>query len=236
MKTFRHIAMVLLAGGLLVSCGNRVIPRGDFAKIYADMLLADQWVRNNYQVRRTVDTTLLYEPLFEKYGYDTDDYLRSVDYYMRDPDRFSRVLKKTAAILDKRSDALVKIVNAQETERQHREEFRPRLLEILSKFSGDSVWVGAAVVQVDSNLEISVVRYPSDTVFRGPEMIFRLDTAAVDSTAVDSLAVPSDSLAALSDSLTSALPSGTPDSTEVLRPHKDSVRHFRKGEAIPSIR
>ena len=215
MRHLRHIVLAVVAVMAVFSCGRkgRVISRSDMAGIYADMLLADQWARGDYKYRRQIDTTLFYEPIFESYGYTTDDYMKSVEYYLRDPERFSRILKKTAKVLEKKSDALKKIVDAKELERIHLEELRPRLLKILSKFSGDSVWVGAAAVQVDSNLEISVIRFPSDTFFKGPEVIVISDTLAV----TDSVSVVSDSLAVVVDSLPSA------DSSKVKQIKLDSL-------------
>lgn len=65
------------------------------------MIIADQWIAiQSAEVRRQSDTTQFYEPIFNKYGYTLSDYLTSVDYYMNDPERFSRILKKTQSILE----------------------------------------------------------------------------------------------------------------------------------------
>ena len=60
---------------LLFSCGRgrRMISPTDMSKIYADMLVMDQWLRINAEGRKA-DTTLVYEPIFNKYGYTLDDY------------------------------------------------------------------------------------------------------------------------------------------------------------------
>ena len=56
----------------MASCGNRehIISRGDMARIYADMYLMDQWIMEHSENRRAADTSLVYNPIFEKYGYD----------------------------------------------------------------------------------------------------------------------------------------------------------------------
>ena len=73
MKRFLHIVLVLL---LAVACrGPRVIPKDTMTDIYTDMFLADQMVRDADIPRAQMDTMLLYEAVFEKYGYDTEDYL-----------------------------------------------------------------------------------------------------------------------------------------------------------------
>ena len=67
-----------------VSCARKakVIPVRKMEKIYREMFLADQWVADNATRRRKADTTWFYEPIFEKYGYDVEDYRKSVDHYL----------------------------------------------------------------------------------------------------------------------------------------------------------
>ena len=76
------------------------------AKIYAEMLVMDQWAVSDSRLRQKADTSLIYEPIFEKYGYDGEDYRASVEYYMNDPERFSRILRESADILDARIEEL----------------------------------------------------------------------------------------------------------------------------------
>ncbi|MBE6234352.1 MAG: DUF4296 domain-containing protein [Bacteroidales bacterium] len=100
----RHIYIALVATVLLVSCSKdeaEVIPRSKLAKIYAEMLMTDQWITSTSGVRKIADTSLVYEPILEKYGYSTVDYCKTVEVYMDDPERFSRVLRTSAEILDK---------------------------------------------------------------------------------------------------------------------------------------
>lgn len=111
MKTGRHILMLMVFALSLVSCSDkegRVIPRAKLAEIYAEMFVTDQWVLSTPAVRRCADTSLVYEPILEKYGYTSADYRKSVEVYMDDPERFSRILRSTVGILDKRLVALNK--------------------------------------------------------------------------------------------------------------------------------
>ena len=94
---------------LAVSCGrkeDKVIPRSKLAEIYAEMMLVDQWIMNNPGNRHIADTSLVYEPVLERYGYTSADYRKSVDVYMNDPERFSRILRTTAEILGEKLNAL----------------------------------------------------------------------------------------------------------------------------------
>ena len=82
------------------SRGPKVIPRSKMEKIYTEMFLADQWLMNNQEAGFKADTTLFYEAIFRKYGYTTEDFTVSKEYYLRDPLRYSRMLKKVALGLD----------------------------------------------------------------------------------------------------------------------------------------
>lgn len=90
---------------LVFSCGGqdgKVIPKKKMAEIYADMFVADQWIEENYRAVRVADTTMVYEAIFEKYGYNSEDYRASVDYYIQDPDRYARILRQTVLVLEDR--------------------------------------------------------------------------------------------------------------------------------------
>ena len=77
------------------------------------MFVVDQWMVDNAGKHQMPDTTLYYEPVFNKYGYTTDDYLHSVDHYLSDPERFSRILDKSVRIL-KEKQAGIEVENEQE--------------------------------------------------------------------------------------------------------------------------
>ena len=105
---------VIAAAALLSSCSGRdertVIPRRQLAKIYAEMLVTDQWITTTPGMRMIADTSLVYMPILEKYGYDLDDYLKSVDVYMDDPVRFARILRNSGEIIGKQlKDAEVRL-------------------------------------------------------------------------------------------------------------------------------
>lgn len=100
------LPLVLFCLALTFSCsgGGKVIPKKKMVRIYADMFVADQWLNQNYKAERVADTSFVYEAIFEKYGYDSEDYRASVDYYIQDPDRFARILRQTVLELEDRMD------------------------------------------------------------------------------------------------------------------------------------
>lgn len=103
----RKVLRILLTLSLLAAvagCGKRgrVIPMNTFSEIYADMFIADEWIRTHDQYRRQADTTLFYEPIFRRYGYSFADYNASVQHYLKDPVRFSKVFRQSAKVLRRR--------------------------------------------------------------------------------------------------------------------------------------
>lgn len=103
-RVFMPLAVLCLALTFSCSGGGKVIPKKKMVRIYADMFVADQWLNQNYKAERVADTSFVYEAIFEKYGYDSEDYRASVDYYIQDPDRFARILRQTVLELENRMD------------------------------------------------------------------------------------------------------------------------------------
>ena len=211
MKRFLHIVLVLLVA---VACrGPRVIPKDTMTDIYTDMFLADQMVRDADIPRAQMDTMLLYEAVFEKYGYDTEDYLYSLRFYLKDPERFGKVFENVSKRLEGEVEALKKIVELRNRIASKREADYPLVDSLLSPFSKESVFVGLARVERDTS------RYPA---------WFRL--AAVHE---DTLMVSVDSLAALRgrDSLSKEKPSPEADLAEPVR--KPELKKDRKEKLRP---
>lgn len=108
-KILKHIGLILGMIMVLSSCGRKnheLIPRNQLAEIYAEMLVTDQWILNTPGVRMIADTSLVYAPILEKYGYSTEDYIYTVDIYMNDPERFAKVLRTSGEILEARLKGL----------------------------------------------------------------------------------------------------------------------------------
>lgn len=134
MRNFAHIAVtVAFLLTMMLSCSRnqaKVIPRDEMAEIYADMLVTDQWIVSTPSIRLIADTSLVYEPILEKYGYTSDDYRMSVDHYMDDPERFAKIFRETADILDVRLNELKRLkgdMDDMDERRKEAEKFRPDL-------------------------------------------------------------------------------------------------------------
>lgn len=202
MKRFpAYLVVLALAVGLsLASCGKkeRVIPREKMAEIYAEMYVLDQWLDENRSLRREADTSLVYAPVLDKYGYTYDDYLNSVNVYMKDPTRYSRILRRTSEILGSRLTELKAEKKAQED--ALKESRRLDSLRNLIHLNVDSLMntmvrtaPSDSLVTAFDSLGFVDFRFvqTSDTTYDGPAMVIRRD----------SLAVTSDSLTVLTDTL-----------------------------------
>ena len=192
MKALRYISALFAVVLFLSSCSEeegKVIPRSKLAEIYAEMLITDQWISDTPGLRRTADTSLVYEPIFQKYGYTTADYRTSVDRYMDDPERFSRILRTTVQILDEKIVQLN--LDREEQERLKALKARLERMKVKSNFKPEEFfpylfdepyvhYYDSLSVEPDSVLMVyrlsNIDR--SDTLFDGIKIIVR-DTAAV---------------------------------------------------------
>lgn len=189
-KVLQHFVVLLsLAAVFFSSCnmgGEKVIPRAKLSRIYAEMLMTDQWIQSTPGVRLIADTSLVYAPILESYGYTTEDYMRSVDVYMDDPERFSRILRQTSGILDKRMKELRKLQGEMEEARLAaiiKTDFRA---EDLFPYLGTEPYVHYydSIAFVPDSVTLMYMLVPierADTIYDQLRMIIRTDTLAVDS-------------------------------------------------------
>ena len=216
----RHlrIAIIILAVVLLgivptffMHRNGRVIPRNKMARIYAEMLLTDQWINDNWAQNRSADTSFVYRPILRRYGYDEKDWRKSVSKYIKDPDRYSRILKKSAAMLEAREKELrlrLDLINAAERLEQETAGYIPERLYWLAGMRNPDNFVEDGLVFYVDSVGGSEWRFDPyrgyDTLFAGPAWKISLrDSVSVDSlsVSVDSLSVDVDSLSVSIDSL-----------------------------------
>lgn len=218
----RHlrIAIIILAVVLLgiiptffMHRHGRVIPRNKMARIYAEMLLTDQWINDNWVQNRSADTSFVYRPILRRYGYDEKDWRKSVSKYIKDPDRYSRILKKSAAMLEAREKELrlrLDLINAAERLEQETAGYIPERLYWLAGMRNPDNFVEDGLVFYVDSVGGSEWRFDPyrgyDTLFAGPAWKISLR----DSVSVDSLLVDVDSLSVSVDSLSVGVDSIAP--------------------------
>lgn len=201
----RHILAAFLAVVCLCSCGRegKVIPRSKLARIYAEMYVADAWlISASSDARVSADTTAFYDPILAEYGYTLEDYWASVSYYLLDPDRFSRILKKSSMLLENE----LKLIQKEREEEAAMAKFKnPNLFQHVFELYGmpfdEAVITDSLDMQLDSKGFYVPQKIVRDTMFFGPRIIVPADSVEV---VVDSLAAASDTVQAVSAPAASA--------------------------------
>lgn len=107
------VALVLLSFALAFSScskGGRVLSEHKMEMLYTDMFLADQWLRDHPKYRAMADTTLFFDPIFEKHNITFEDYDASLKYYVSKPELLAEITQKASARLSKMADIMSKEV------------------------------------------------------------------------------------------------------------------------------
>ena len=170
-----RVHILLLLALLAVSCGGpRKIPRDDMVDIVVDMLIQDQQLKQDPKLRVQNDSTLVYEGIFQAYGYDTDDFRYSLYYYLEDPSRMEKIMGDAAGILSKMAQATAREIDLEKWRQKMMALYamqpdtsypRPSVRPVDTlpvRFDHDSVWIHR---QVDS-----LTLLPTDS------LIFRRDS------------------------------------------------------------
>ena len=167
MRRAAHIVVLAVVLAVLCACGHRtrVIPEGKLVRIYHDMFLADQWVRDHPDNRTDVDTTLLFDPIFRRYGYTFEDYDHTVQYYLDHSERYVKILNRVETQLRKEGESLQREADrqtAREVElNKYRRAFRRK------DFSTDSLrWAGIRPLWPVDTLPapVDTLPVPADTL------------------------------------------------------------------------
>lgn len=109
-RLFRNIVAAAMLALAVVSCSRkgRVIPKDTLSQIYADMFLVDQWISKDRDRMKVADTSLVYEPILARYGYNAEDYRVTVAAYLSEPDKYADVFKGSTDILKAYIDDIVR--------------------------------------------------------------------------------------------------------------------------------
>lgn len=94
-------AVALTLCGACSGIGGPAIGEKDMSRIISDVYLVDQWSKIDDAAGMRADTTLLYNGVFEKYGYTLEDYATSMEYYIRHWKTYLKVLESAHRILMK---------------------------------------------------------------------------------------------------------------------------------------
>ena len=97
MRRALYIVLVLV---MAAACGPHRIPRDDMEDILYRMLVQDQQIKQNPQLRRQADTMLVYEGIFQAYGFNTDDFLYSLEYVQPNGEPFPTGMSLSGGVKD----------------------------------------------------------------------------------------------------------------------------------------
>ena len=146
-----HIALLLL---LALSCrGPRLIEREEMEEIVYQMFLQDQQIKQDNQLQRQADTSLVYEGIFQSMGYNTDDYRFSLDYYLEEPVRMEKVMDAVADRLEQEKADVKKLLEL--------EKWRSKMLAIYNHRPDTSLRPQPPVRPVDT----LHVRFDGDSAY-----------------------------------------------------------------------
>lgn len=156
----RKWTTAFLASLLLLSCRrDGIIPEGTMADIYRDIYVADLYLSTHQVPKKQADTTLVYEAIFKRYGYTSDDYIRSTEHYLREPGKFAKALRPALAELKKRETELEK-----EVARLKNLRFRWELLDTLPRLASPELSGNGYYRYV-----YQIFYRPDTLLFRSPE-------------------------------------------------------------------
>ncbi|MBR4775141.1 MAG: DUF4296 domain-containing protein [Bacteroidales bacterium] len=158
MKRLLYIGLALL---LAASCGPRIIKRAKMERILADMLVQDQQIKLDFDLKKQADSCLVYEGIFEQYGYTTEDFRRSLAYYLKDASRMEKMMGEVAEDLEAR---------AKEAKKQaFQEEWRENFIRAYSAPLDTAVYPRPPMRMIDSLR----LRYLGDSTYFNASKILR---------------------------------------------------------------
>lgn len=115
----RRLTVLAILTSTLFSCSQRGIIEGDkFPSVIADLYLVDKAVTLDLDRIQRVDTLLLYEPVFRKYGYTTDDFIRTIDHYISRPAKLKSFFNKAKDILENRKANAERMIAKEEMRKE----------------------------------------------------------------------------------------------------------------------
>lgn len=208
MKKALYIIIVIVIS-MASSCTKKgIIPKDTLSDIYYDLYLADQQILG----KGDSDSLLIYEPIFNKYGFTTEDYLRTSDYYLKKPDKFAKIFKVTQTKLKKRKELLDRLIAAEDGKN-----FRWTLLDSLSML-GNSEKNGNAYYRT-----LNLIFFEPDTI---PVTSPTIDSSIINN--VENIFFLYDSLTIFDGDITVLLPPVEEEESKVKKDFKQRIQKSKE--------
>jgi len=107
--------------------------------IYYDIFTTDSYIKqDNMALKKITDSVKVYEPIFEKYGYSSNDYISTINYYLKQPIKLAKILRKTKEKLLSRKKELTDALDFQNGIKKHW-----NLLDSLNIYGSDTIYGNA---------------------------------------------------------------------------------------------
>ncbi len=148
-----------------------ILSKREMVDLYVDMFIADNLLDDMPQLRQQADTSLFFDPIFEKHGIDFETYDRSLHYYSYYSEDLADIISSVKEEFDKMQLELYEEFQELERIRKINEDNRIEYKE--KDFSNDSVrWANADVLwppkdslSVSDSLEIKDSLSLKDDIF-----------------------------------------------------------------------
>lgn len=121
-----YLALVALLVASFACNKPRVIPKDDLVAIFEQMYIADQWIRDAPYRQRLADTSYVYRPILQRFGYSEEDLRTTITFYTDRPSEFALIYDKVANNLRDRKKA----VEAIEREKYVRDSTKSALMSL----------------------------------------------------------------------------------------------------------
>jgi len=102
-----RIIYILVLSIFLYSCSGRTISQQKLPQIIAEIYLVDKYANEIVDKPfASMDSIRIYEPIFNKYGYTSDDYKRTIDKYISRPKKLRIYFENAKSILEEQKSSI----------------------------------------------------------------------------------------------------------------------------------
>lgn len=119
MQKFNNILIYLKLYTAVIICSLTIyncrsntglINKDQMAQIISQMYLADQYIERNPKLRSQTDSLYLYKSIINKFGYNVDDYQKSLNYYLQKKNIYYKINVEAKNIIKAEENKLAEIV------------------------------------------------------------------------------------------------------------------------------
>lgn len=95
----------------LPSCGVKKIPDKEMVKLLVELYKVDRAVSANHMMVMKSDSMMVYEPLFQKYGYSGERFNYTIREHLKRPAKLKEIYTKALEVAKEERDELRKVVD-----------------------------------------------------------------------------------------------------------------------------